>query len=117
MNRFKHRTGFPNIGGTSHPDRAGNLRRHIAEDIPVQVGRHNDIKGFGMNRNAGCPNINNPMLVLNLWVFRGDFIKNLVKQTVGLLHDIVFAKATDFATTLLNRVFKGIPNNLFAARS
>ena len=114
MDGFKHRTLLPDIGGPPHAHRTGDLRRHIAEDVPVKVGCHNHIKGFGMHRNAGCSNINNPMLVLNLRVLRGDFIKNLVKQTIGLLHDIVFAKATDFATTLLNRILKGVANNLFA---
>ena len=55
------------------------------------------------------------MLILNIRVFGRDLIENLMEQTIGLLHDVVFGETCHLLTTIFLGIFKCISDDLFTA--
>ena len=117
MNGFKHRALFSNVGRARKSYRTSDLCSYIAEDVAIQIAHHNHIKYLGGVGQFGGPNVNDPMLIFDFWILFGNFIKYLVKQTIGLLHDVVFGEASDLFAVLLFRIFKSVSNNFLATRS
>lgn len=62
--------------------------RHVADDVTIEVRGHDDIVLVRLGCDAGCGNVHNLMINLNLWVFFGHAFKHLLKGAVCQLHDV-----------------------------
>ena len=91
------------------------MRSNIRKNIPVQIGHHDYVKCFGGVGHFGGTDVDDPVLVFDFGVFFGYFIKHLVKQAIGLLHDVVFGETGYFFSAVLLRVFKCVAYDLFTA--
>ena len=117
VDRFEHGTSVTNVSATCQPDRSSNLSCNVGQDITIQVGHHNDVKYLGGVSQLGSTDIDNPVLVLNVRVLGTDLIENLMKQTIGQLHDIVLGEASYLLPSVSPCILKGITNDLFGARA
>ena len=46
MDRLEHRAMLADVGRRLQPDRVGDLRRDLAEDVAVKVGHDKEVKGL-----------------------------------------------------------------------
>src|SRR6202167_2304014 len=103
------------IGGARDAYRPGDLRGHVGENVAIQVGHHDDVESLGRIRHLGRADVHDPGLVGDVRILHGDFVEDLVGETVRHLHDVVVGEAGDLLTAVAARVFESVAHDLFAA--
>ena len=58
-------------------------------------------KAVGRVGQFGGADIDDPVLLFEIRIFGADFIEDLVEETVGHLHDVVFGEAGDLLAVVL----------------
>ncbi len=115
MNGLEHGKMIADIGRAGQANRTGDLGGHVGENIAVEVGQHDHIEGFGCVGHFGRTDIDDPRLVLDIGIFRGDLIEDAVEETIGQLHDVVLHEAGDLLAIVAACILEGVANDLFAA--
>src|SRR6185369_14017706 len=62
------------------------------------------------------PDVDDPVLVLDLRILGRDLIEDFMEETVGHLHDVVFGEAGDFFATVLPRQLERVAYDFFRTR-
>ncbi len=101
----------------SQPDRTGDLRGHVGQNVAVKIRHYDHVKGVRRVCQLRGADIHDPVFVLDVVILGGDFVEDPVKQTVGQFHDVVFGEAGNFLAVVSARVLKSITNNFFRART
>ena len=101
------------IGRGAQADRPGDFGHDVGHDVAIEVAGHHHVKVLRPCRQPGCTDIDDPVVIGNFWVFCCNFIEDLSEQTIGLLHDVVFGKASDFLAAIKLGIFKCIANDFF----
>ena len=112
---FEHGAVVADIRRARDPHRPRDLRGHVGENVAIQIGHHDDVESLRRIRHLGGADVHDPVFVLDVLVLRGDFVKDLVEETVGHLHDVVFGEAGDLLAAVAARVLEGIAHDLLAA--
>ena len=105
----------PMLAEPARPTEPGDLRRHVGENVAVEVGHHDHVESFRRVGHLGRADVHDPVLVLDVRIFGGDLVEDLVEQTVGHLHDVVLHEAGDLLAVVAARVLEGVAHDLFAA--
>ncbi len=111
VNRLKHRRLGADIGGAGQADRTGDLRRHVRENVAVKIRHDEHVEGRGRIGQFGRANIDDPVFMFQPRVFQGDGLENLVEQTIGELHDVIFGQAGHLAPAVTAGVFESVTHN------
>ena len=75
----KHRAPVADVGAAGEPDAAADLRRHVAEDVAVQVGRDDHVEALGLVGHEGGADVDDHPLGLDLRVLGRYLAEDLVK--------------------------------------
>ncbi len=100
--------------GQAH--RAGDLRGYVREDIAVQVRHHHHVERRRRVGQLGGADVDDPVLIRNFRILGRDLIEDLVEETVGHLHDVVFGEAGDLLAPMLPRQLERIAHDLLRPR-
>ena len=73
------------------------------------------IEGRRRIRELGGADVDDPVLVFDLRILRGDLVKDFVKEAISDLHDVVFREAGDLLAIVAARIFKSVAHDLFRA--
>jgi len=111
---LEHGHMLADVGTASQAHRAGHFGGDVADDVAIQVAGHNDIETLGPRGQACRTDVDDVVLGLDLGVVNLDFVKHLMKQTIGHLHDVVFGHAGHFFAAMGAGVLEGIAHDLFA---
>ena len=103
------------IRRTRKADRTRNLRRHVRQNVAIEIRHHHHVERFRRIRQFGRADVDDPVLFLDIRVLRADLVEDLVEETVGHLHDVVFREAGDLFAAVLLGVFESEADDLFAA--
>jgi hypothetical protein len=90
---FEHGALVADVGRPGQAHRAGDLRRHVGEDVAVQVRHHDHVEGVRRVGHLGGADVHDPDFLLDVRIERADFVEHLVEQAVGHLHDVVLHEA------------------------
>ena len=115
VDSLKHRTAVPNVGGAGQPHGAGNLGRHVGQDVAVQIRHHDHVEHLGRVGQLRRADVHNPVLLLDIGIFGPDFVEYLVKEPVGHLHDVVLGEAGHLLAAIGPRVLKRVADDLLGA--
>ena len=116
MYGLEHGATLADIGRPGETDGAGDLCCHVAEDIAVKVGHHDDVERARRVRHLGRADIDDPDFLLNVRILHTDFVEHLMEQAVGHLHDVVLHEAGDLFAIVQARILEGVAHDLLAAR-
>ena len=115
MDRLEHGRFPPHIGRAGQPNGPRHLRRHVGQDIAVEVERHHHIQAFRLGRHARRADVNNLVVGPQVGILGGHLVEDAMEQAVGELHDIVFGHAGDFFAAIGAGVLEGIADNALGA--
>lgn len=111
MDGFEHSAGVTDIGGTSEADGAGDFGGDVGHDVAVEIGDDDDVEEVRPGGDTGHSDVDDVMVGFDARIFGGHFIKDLVKESVGQLHDVVFGHAGDFFASVGFGVFECVAND------
>ena len=92
------------------------MGNHVGDDVAVQVHGHDHVVPVGTRCQQRRADVDDLVLRGNIWIFFGNTVEGLVKQSVGLLHDVVFAHARHLLAAVGTGVLEGVADNLLTAR-
>ena len=107
----------PMLAEPASPTEPGDLRRHVAQNVAVQIRHHDHVERFRRVRHLGRADIHDPGFLLDIRILRADLVEHLVEQAVGHLHDVVLHEAGDLLAIVQPRVLERVAHNLLAARA
>ena len=86
------------------------------ENVAVEVRHHDHVEGFRRVGHFGGADVDDPGFLLDVGIFGGDLVEDLVEEAVGHLHDVVLHEAGDLLAIVQARVLEGVADDLLAAR-
>jgi len=117
MDRLERGDMFSDVCRAGKTDGSGDLCGHIREDVPVEVWHDDHIENLVAVGEYGGPDIDDPMLGLQLGVFGRDLVKHSPEQTIGEFHDVVLGETGHFRSTIGPRVFEGVADDPLTAET
>src|SRR2546421_2816069 len=115
VNGLEHGAVIADVGGTGKANGTGYLRRHVGEDIAVQVWQHDHVKCLWRVGELGRANIDDPCFVDYIGILHRNLVEHAVEEAVGQLHDVIFHEAGDFLAVVAPGILKGVAHDLLAA--
>ena len=80
---LEHGAVVADVGAAGEADAAGDLRRHVGQNVAVEVRHHDDIEGLWGIGQLGRADVDDPVLLLDVRIVRADLVEDLMEQAVG----------------------------------
>ena len=101
---------------TGQPDRPGDLRRHVGEDVAVKVRHHDHVECLGRVRQLGRADVDDPVLCSQISGYSAAISsKTLWNRPSVIFMMLSFVKQVTFLRLLRAGVFEGVADDLLAA--
>ena len=115
MDCFKHGALSADVRRTGEPDGPGDLCGNIGKYVSIEIREHDHIENFGGIGHFCRPDVNDPVLILDMRILDRHFIEDLMEESIGHLHNVVFGECRDLLAAVRLGVFECVTHDAFTA--